>query len=162
MSGVRIPAGAPKNIPSPFGGGIFFLAAPGESKFIPGRGNPRWSTKKYSLAFLAGEYFFWLLPRSRSLSPIGEIPAGAPKNLLAFWRGDFFLVAPGESKFIPGRGNPRWSTKKKPLKFQENLDFSTVFSFPFQRAPERFETQTVVKSVVKILRQKQTPDSAET
>ena len=28
-----------------------------------------------------------------------------------FWRGDFFLAAPGESKFIPGRGNPRWSTK---------------------------------------------------
>ena len=27
------------------------------------------------------------------------------------WRGDFFLAAPGESKFIPGRGNPRWSTK---------------------------------------------------
>jgi hypothetical protein len=92
-----------------------------------------------------------------------RIPAGAPKNIPSpFWRGIFFPVAPGESKFIPGRGNPRWSTKNKPLKFQENLDFSTVFSFPFRRAPERFETQTVVKSVVKILRQKQTPDSAET
>jgi len=109
--------------------GRFFLVAPGESKFIPVRGNPRWSTKKYSSPF-GGEYFF--------------------------------PVAPGESKSIPDRGNPRWSTKKKPLKFQENLDFSTVFSFPFRRAPERFETQTVVKSVVKILRQKQTPDSAET
>ena len=32
----------------------------------------------------------------------------------AIWRGDFFLAAPGESKFIPGRGNPRWSTKKSP------------------------------------------------
>jgi hypothetical protein len=29
-------------------------------------------------------------------------------------RGDFFLAAPRESKFIPGRGNPRWSTKKSP------------------------------------------------
>jgi hypothetical protein len=28
--------------------------------------------------------------------------------------GRFFLVAPGESKFIPVRGNPRWSTKKSP------------------------------------------------
>jgi hypothetical protein len=46
-----------------------------------------------------------------------RIPAGAPKNLLAFWRGDFFLVAPGESKFIPDRGNPRWSTKKYSLAF---------------------------------------------
>ena len=25
--------------------------------------------------------------------------------------GRFFLVAPGESKFIPGRGNPRWRAK---------------------------------------------------
>ncbi|MFJ6959978.1 MAG: hypothetical protein ACIRZF_08825, partial [Ligilactobacillus ruminis] len=41
-------------------------------------GNPRWSTKKYSLAF---------------------------------WRGNFFPAAPGESKFIPDRGNPRWSAK---------------------------------------------------
>ena len=141
--------------------GRFFLVAPGESKFIPDRGNPRWSTKKILSPF-GGRIFFRLLPGSRSSSPIGEIPAGAPKNLLAFWRGDFFPVAPGESKFIPDRGNPRWSTKRKPLKFQENLDFSTVFSFPFRRALERFETQTVVKSVVKILRQKQTPDSAET
>ena len=31
---------------------------------------------------------------------------------LAFRRGIFFPVAPGESKFIPDRGNPRWSTKK--------------------------------------------------
>lgn len=30
---------------------------------------------------------------------------------LAFRRGIFFSVAPGESKFIPVRGNPRWSTK---------------------------------------------------
>nr|DAU25412.1 MAG TPA: hypothetical protein [Caudoviricetes sp.] len=43
-----------------------------------------------------------------------ESPLEHQKNLLAFWRGDFFLVAPGESKFIPGRGNPRWSTKKSP------------------------------------------------
>ena len=27
------------------------------------------------------------------------------------WRGDFFWSLPGESKFIPVRGNPRWSTK---------------------------------------------------
>ena len=38
----------------------FFPVAPGESKFIPDRGNPRWSTKKYSLAFWRGD-FFWLL-----------------------------------------------------------------------------------------------------
>ena len=31
--------------PRPFGGGYFFPVAPGESKFIPVRGNPRWSTK---------------------------------------------------------------------------------------------------------------------
>jgi len=62
-------------------------------------------------AVFGGRIFFRLLPGSRSSSPIGEIPAGAPKNLLAKRRGDFFLAAPGESKFIPGRGNPRWSTK---------------------------------------------------
>ena len=115
----EIPAGAPKNIPRLSAGEYFFLAAPEESKFIPDRGNPRWSTKKYSLAFLAvdifsgrsrgvevyprqgksplehqkisprllaGEYFFRSLPGSRSLSPLGEIPAGAPsknaKNLV--------------------------------------------------------------------------------
>lgn len=39
------------------------------------------------------------------------------KISLAFWRGIFFLVAPGESKFIPDRGNPRWSTKKYSLAF---------------------------------------------
>ena len=50
-----------------------------------------------------------ILKGEEGISP--EIPAGAPKNLLVFWRGDFFLAAPGESKFIPGRGNPRWSTK---------------------------------------------------
>ncbi len=112
--GVRIPAGAPKNIPSPFGGGIFFPAAPGESKFIPVRGNPRWSTKKYSLAFWRGN-FFPAAPGSRSLSPLGEIPAGAPKNIPSpFGGGIFFPAAPGESKFIPDRGNPRWSTKKSP------------------------------------------------
>ena len=60
-----------------------------------------------------GEIFFWSRPGSRSLSPAGEIPAGAPKNLLVCERGDFFLVAPGESKSIPDRGNPRWSTKQK-------------------------------------------------
>jgi len=54
--------------------GSFFLVAPGESKFIPVRGNPRWSTKNIP-RLSAGEYFFWLLPRSRSLSPAGEIPA---------------------------------------------------------------------------------------
>lgn len=32
----------------------------------------------------------------------------------AIWRGNFFPAAPGESKFIPDRGNPRWSTKKSP------------------------------------------------
>ena len=31
-----------------------------------------------------------------------------------FWRGNFFPAAPGESKFIPDSGNPRWSTKKSP------------------------------------------------
>ena len=40
--------------------GIFFPVAPGESKFIPDRGNPRWSTKKYPSPF-GGGYFFWLL-----------------------------------------------------------------------------------------------------
>ena len=54
--------------------------------------------------------------------------------------------------------NPRWSTKKKPLKFQEILDFSTVSSFFFRRIPEHFETQTVVKSVVKIQGQKRPRD----
>ena len=54
--------------------------------------------QKYDITFLrpptilAGEYFFRSLPGSRSLSPIGEIPAGAPKNLLAFWWGDFFWL----------------------------------------------------------------------
>ncbi len=43
--------------PLPIWRGIFFLVAPGESKFIPDRGNPRWSTKKYSLAFLAVDIF---------------------------------------------------------------------------------------------------------
>ena len=130
--GVRIPAGAPKNLPrlsagdifsgrsrgvevyprqgkSPlehqkislaFRRGIFFPVAPGESKFIPGRGNPRWSTKKYPSPF-GGGYFFRSLPGSRSLSPIGEIPAGAPKNLLAFWRGDFFWPLPGSRSLSP-------------------------------------------------------------
>lgn len=36
--------------------------------------------------------FFWSLPGSRSLSPIGEIPAGAPKNLPVCERGDFFWL----------------------------------------------------------------------
>ena len=40
------------------------------------------------------------------------IPAGAPKNIPRLSAGDIFPVAPGESKFIPGRGNPRWSAKK--------------------------------------------------
>lgn len=53
--------------------------------------------QKYDITFLrplpiGGGIFFRLLPGSRSLSPAGEIPAGAPKNLLAFWRGDFFWL----------------------------------------------------------------------
>ena len=60
--------------------GILFSVAPGESKFIPDRGNPRWSTKK-NLSPFGGGFFFRSLPGSRSLSPAGEIPAGAPKNL---------------------------------------------------------------------------------
>ena len=51
--------------------------------------NPRWSTKKYSLAFWRGN-FFRLLPGSRSSSPIGEIPAGAPKNIPRLSAGDIF------------------------------------------------------------------------
>ena len=42
--------------PPLFGGGIFFPVAPEESKFIPDRGNPRWSTKK-SPRLLAGDIF---------------------------------------------------------------------------------------------------------
>ena len=42
---------------TPFGGGFFFSVAPGESKFIPVRGNPRWSTKKNPLPFGGGFFF---------------------------------------------------------------------------------------------------------
>ena len=42
--------------------------------------------------FRRGNIFFWLLPGSRSLSPSGEIPAGAPKNLPVCERGDFFWL----------------------------------------------------------------------
>ena len=44
--------------------GIFFPVAPGESKFIPGRGNPRWSTKK-SPRLLAGRFFLVAILRYR-------------------------------------------------------------------------------------------------
>ena len=108
--GVRIPAGAPKNIPSPFGGGIFFPAAPGESKFIPVRGNPRWSTKKYSLAFWRGN-FFPAAPGESKFIPDRGNPRWSTKKSPRLLAGRFFLAAPGESKFIPGRGNSRWSTK---------------------------------------------------
>lgn len=52
-------SGHQKIFPRLLAGEYFFLAAPGESKFIPGRGNPRWSTKK-SPRLLAGS-FFWSL-----------------------------------------------------------------------------------------------------
>ena len=69
----------------------FFPAAPGESKFIPDRGNPRWSTKKILSPF--GGRIFSGCSRGVEVYPRqGEIPAGAPKNLLAFWRGDFFWL----------------------------------------------------------------------
>jgi len=91
-------------------GEYFFLAAPGESKFIPDRGNPRWSTKK-SPRLLGGEIFSG---RSRGVEVYprqGKSPLEHQKISIAFWRGNIFLAAPGESKFIPDRGNPRWSTK---------------------------------------------------
>ena len=50
--------------------------------------------------------------------------SGHQKISLAFWRGIFFSVAPGESKFIPVRGNPRWSTKKYPSPFGGGIFFS--------------------------------------
>ena len=48
--------------------GRFFLVAPGESKSIPDRGNPRWSTKKYSSPF-GGEYFFPVAPGESKFIP---------------------------------------------------------------------------------------------
>lgn len=54
--------------------------------------------QKYDITFLrpptiGGEIFFWLLPGSRSSSPIGEIPAGAPKKFSRLSAGEFFLAA---------------------------------------------------------------------
>ena len=72
--------------------GDFFLVAPGESKFIPGRGNPRWSTKKYSLAFLAGRFFSGCSRGVEVYPRQGKSPLEHQKNLLAFWRGDFFWL----------------------------------------------------------------------
>ena len=102
--------------------GIFFPVAPGESKFIPNRGNPRWSTKKYPSPF-GGGYFFWSLPGCRSLSPIGEIPAGAPKNLLAFWRGDFFWSLRGVEVY-PRQGKSPLEHQKISLAFRRGNIFS--------------------------------------
>ena len=138
VSGVRIPAGAPKNILRLSAGDIFFGRSRGVEVY-PRQGKSPLEHQKISLAFrrgnifsgcsrgvevyprqgksplehqkisspFGGGYFFWSLPGSRSLSPSGEIPAGAPKISFAFRRGIFFSVAPGESKFIPVRGNPR-------------------------------------------------------
>ena len=140
--GVRIPAGAPKNLLA-FWRGDFFWSLPGSRSLSPSGEIPAGAPKNIP-RLLAGDIFFRSLPGSRSLSPSGEIPAGAPKRIpclsardsffgrsrgvevyprqgksplyhqkesLAFRRGILFSVAPGESKFIPVRGNPRWSTK---------------------------------------------------
>ena len=74
MSGVRIPAGAPKRISRLSAGDSFFGRSRGVEVY-PRQGKSPLEHQKIFPRLLAGEYFFRSLPGSRSLFPIGEIPA---------------------------------------------------------------------------------------
>jgi len=66
-----------QKISSPFGGEIFSGRSRGVEVY-PRQGKSPLEHQKISLAFWRGD-FFRSRPGSRSLSPAGEIPAGAPK-----------------------------------------------------------------------------------
>ena len=85
--------------------------------------NPRWSTKKYPSPF-GGGYFFRSLPGSRSLSPSGEIPAGAPKNIPRLSAGEyFFRLLPGRRSLSPSGEIPAGAPKNL-LAFWRGIFFS--------------------------------------
>ena len=109
VSGVRIPAGAPKNLLA-FWRGDFFWSLPGSRSLSPIGEIPAGAPKRIS-RLSAGDSFFGRARGVEVYPQQGKSPLEHQKESLAFRRGILFSVAPGESKFIPSRGNPRWSTK---------------------------------------------------
>ena len=108
--GVRIPAGAPKNILRLSAGDIFFGRSRGVEVY-PRQGKSPLEHQKISLAFRGGNIFSGCSRGVEVYPRQGKSPLEHQKISSPFGGGYFFPVAPGESKFIPVRGNPRWSTK---------------------------------------------------
>ena len=142
MSGVRIPAGAPKKLPA-FWRGVFFWLLPGSRSLSPIGEIPAGAPKNL-LAFWRGD-FFWSLPGSRSLSPLGEIPAGAPKNLPRLLAGDIFLGRSRGVEVYPRQGkSPLEHQKKKASNRSRLLAFSLFINGLLARQREKmFENERI-------------------
>ena len=105
--------------------GIFLCMEDGVEVY-PRQGKSPLEHQKIFPRLLAGEYFFWLLPGSRSLSPLGEIPAGAPKKSPRLFGGEiFFWSRPGSRSLSPAGEIPAGA----PSKNAKNLVISTVTRF---------------------------------